>query len=352
MADLARLRAVLLTASMLAVITAVAPTAPAAAAVPHAAATAADCSASIPFAAGQTGFAPGEGESLRVTFAWTAVLPSNCDAEVVIALSTIDPSSGATTAQPPVTAPAAPGSDTVELRAGQYSFQARLVVGGTAGSWTAAQQFTVIPLDFCMFWVRPPAGSPVTGQSLDATSARLSVDLGAQDPLHLKLCGTPAVTATALQDPTAPLVSFPPAASTTVVTGLTPGRTYRWQVRAGDGTVVGTVTVTQPPAPGACQAELQVGTGWSNYHVVNATVTNTAATPLTGWRVSWPTRGTVTQLWNGVLDGASGTQVTTVANAPYNAAVGSGQTTTFGFIVAGGDWSQPNATGLICTPST
>jgi hypothetical protein len=42
-----------------------------------------------------------------------------------------------------------------------------------------------------------------------------------------------------------------------------------------------------------------------------------SAAALSGWRVSWSTQGSVTQVWNGVLAG-SVSPVTTVSNAPYN----------------------------------
>ncbi len=66
--------------------------------------------------------------------------------------------------------------------------------------------------------------------------------------------------------------------------------------------------------------------------------------------MSWSARGTVTQVWNGVLGGDPATQVTTVSNAPYNGAIQPGQATTFGFIVDGGDWSQATPAGLTCVP--
>jgi cellulose binding protein with CBM2 domain len=277
-------------------------------------------------------------------------LPAGCDATVVIALSTV---AGAAPPPGPLTVPAAAGSATETLDApARYAFQAQLVVAGVAGPWSTAQQFTVLPLDYCMGWVRPPSSSPVSGRPLDPTDALLSVDVGPQDPLHVTLCGAPTAIASAVGDPTAPIVRFPAGSTpSAVAAGLTPGRTYRWQVYVND-TVYGTVTVTQPPAAGGCQVDLRVTAAWSTYHVISGTVTAAGSAALTGWRVSWPANGTITQVWNAVLGGDPTAQVTTVGNAPYNGAVPAGQTATFGFVVDGGTWGGVTPAGLTCTPAT
>lgn len=51
------------------------------------------------------------------------------------------------------------------------------------------------------------------------------------------------------------------------------------------------------------------------------------------------------------LPAASASPVTTVDNAPYNGAFVAGQTTAFGFIATGGDWSSASLAGLACTPT-
>ncbi len=354
-----RLRAVLMTVTAIGLLGALAPATTAlagpsvAAASPSAAPT--DCPTPATFDPRVGDISPTNGTqstSFSVSFRWTpVVLPADCDAVVQLLVYTTIPVTGAP-APSPVSVPAASGGYTTILASpARYGFQARLVVNGVAGPWlpSPAQQFTLLPLDYCMGWVHPPSGTPVSGQALDATTAQLSVNVGPQDQLHLQLCGAPAIFAAALDDSTAPTVRFPSGATTATVTGLTPGRTYRWQVYVG-GTVYGTVTITQPPAPGGCLVDLRVVSSWSNQHSVSVTVTAGPAA-LTGWRVSWPAQGSIAQLWNGVLDSDPASQVTTIGNAPYNGALGAGQTTTFGFIANGGDWSSASLTGLTCTPA-
>jgi hypothetical protein len=354
-----RLSAVLLAGSTLALVVAIAPTATAATvtATPVAStSTPVDCPTTAPFDPRVGAIQPTNGTlstSFQVTFGWsTTSWPAGCDATVVIAITATAAPSGAAPPPGPVTVPAIAGTYTTTLNApAQYAFQAQLVVNGVAGPWSPAQQFTLLPLDYCTGWVHPPSGTPVSGQALDPTSARLSVNIGPQDPLHVTLCGTPTAIATAVGDPTAPVVTFPPGSiTTTVVTGLTPGRTYRWTVYVNN-TVYGTVTITQPPTPGGCLVGLQVTGGWSTYHQITATITAAGPAALTGWRVSWASNGTVTQLWNGVLATDPTTSTTTVTNTSYNGPLAPGQTTTFGFIVNGGDWST-TPTGLNCQPAT
>jgi hypothetical protein len=350
-----RLSAILLAGSTVAMtlLVAAAPTAAAAAVSDPTASTpapSADCAPTSSFDPRVRTIEPADGTTgtrFRVTFGWgTTGWAAGCDATVVIALSATAAPAGAPAPASPVTVPAAPGSYTMVLNApARYAFQARLVLNGVAGPWSPTQQFTVLPLDYCLAWAKPPSGTTVSGQALDATSARLSVNIGPQDPLPLTLCGPPSAVAVAVGDSTAPVVTFPPGSGTTVVTGLVPGRTYQWTVYV-TGRAYGTVTITQPPVAGGCRVSLQVTGGWSTYHTVNATVTATGPTTLAGWRVSWPANGTVTQLWNGVLGGDPST--TTVTNTSYNGTIGAGQTTTFGFIVEGGSW---NTTDAVCQPA-
>jgi hypothetical protein len=94
---------------------------------------------------------------------------------------------------------------------------------------------------------------------------------------------------------------------------------------------------------------------WPGGFQASAVITNSAATAVNGWKLTWtwPNSGEViTQLWNGSFT-QSGTAVT-ATNASYNAAIGaSGGTVSFGFL--GNDSGQTTApaafylNGSICS---
>ncbi|MDA0647213.1 PQQ-dependent sugar dehydrogenase [Nonomuraea ferruginea] len=125
------------------------------------------------------------------------------------------------------------------------------------------------------------------------------------------------------------------ATTTFTATGLTPQSTYRFQVRARDAAgnlspVSGTVTVTTTTGgtTGGCAAVATTQTQWPTGYVVQpVTMTNTGTSPITGWRVTvtLPAGHQITGSWNAARSGA------VFENAPYNGALGPGQSTTFGF---------------------
>ncbi|MCK2214695.1 cellulose binding domain-containing protein [Actinomadura sp. ATCC 31491] len=140
-------------------------------------------------------------------------------------------------------------------------------------------------------------------------------------------------------------------------TGLTPGTTYRYQVRARDAAgnlspVSNTVQVTtQPGTPtGGCAAVPTVQTQWSTGYVIQPlTITNTGTTTMNGWTVTFtlPAGHTLTGSWNGTVS-VSG-QTVTVRNVGYNGTLAPGAaTTTFGFQAGrpSGDASFPS--GYTC----
>ncbi|WP_281934957.1 cellulose binding domain-containing protein [Micromonospora sp. AKA38] len=89
---------------------------------------------------------------------------------------------------------------------------------------------------------------------------------------------------------------------------------------------------TPPPGGGTpvCTAVYSVQDQWSSGFVASVNVT-AGSTALTGWRVTLTLAGgaSITSLWNGVANGASGT--VTVANQSYNGQLAAGQSTSFGF---------------------
>ncbi|WP_431934546.1 cellulose binding domain-containing protein [Micromonospora sp. RP3T] len=89
---------------------------------------------------------------------------------------------------------------------------------------------------------------------------------------------------------------------------------------------------TPPPGGGTpvCTAVYSVQDQWNGGFVASVNVT-AGSTALTGWRVTLTLAGgaSITSLWNGVANGASGT--VTVANQSYNGQLAAGQSTSFGF---------------------
>ncbi|MGN9787008.1 fibronectin type III domain-containing protein [Nonomuraea sp. ZG12] len=115
-------------------------------------------------------------------------------------------------------------------------------------------------------------------------------------------------------------------------TGLTPGTTYRYQVRARDAAantspVSSTAQVTTQPgsSTGTCTAVPTVQAQWSTGYVIQPlTITNTATSAITGWTVTFtlPAGHTLTGSWNGGVT-VSG-QTVTIENAAHNGALAPG----------------------------
>jgi endo-1,4-beta-xylanase len=107
-------------------------------------------------------------------------------------------------------------------------------------------------------------------------------------------------------------------------------------------------TTTPPTTPSdtGCTATYQIINSWPGGFQTNVTVTNNGPTTLNGWTVHFTLASgqTITSLWNGVNAGTTGT--VTVTNAPYNATIAPGATTSFGFTGNGG---AATATSVGCT---
>ena len=133
---------------------------------------------------------------------------------------------------------------------------------------------------------------------------------------------------------------------TTIVTAAT--------VLAGSTAVLAT-TLSAHAAAG-CRVKYTVTSQWQGGFGASVDITN-LGDPVTSWQLTWSfTAGqTVTQLWNGTVS-QSGSNVT-VTNAAWNAALGTGATTNFGF---GGTWNNASnpvpgsfaLNGVACTGGT
>ncbi|RIV40908.1 lytic polysaccharide monooxygenase auxiliary activity family 9 protein [Micromonospora radicis] len=102
---------------------------------------------------------------------------------------------------------------------------------------------------------------------------------------------------------------------------------------------------SNPPPAGACSATYRVTSTWSGgfQGEVQVTAGNAA---IQGWRVTW-TYGNgqqVSQAWNATVSSSGNT--VTATNVGYNGSLGSGASTTFGFLGSGSSTSTPT---LTCT---
>lgn len=96
-----------------------------------------------------------------------------------------------------------------------------------------------------------------------------------------------------------------------------------------------TPTPTPTPTPSPTGCTLTIVNQWSGGFQATITVTNPGPSPVTAWRAAFELAGTwaVSSSWSGVWT-RTGTTVT-VANAPWNGALGPNATATAGFVASG-----------------
>ncbi|MBW4702279.1 DUF3237 family protein [Micromonospora sp. RL09-050-HVF-A] len=122
-------------------------------------------------------------------------------------------------------------------------------------------------------------------------------------------------------------------------------------------TLVGVVGVaTSASAATGCRVTYTVSSQWNGGFGANVAVTN-LGDPLNGWQLTWSfTAGQqITQYWNGTVTQNGGR--VTVGNTTWNAALGTGASTSFGFNGSWNNASNPAPTdfalnGTPCTGST
>jgi cellulase/cellobiase CelA1 len=93
-----------------------------------------------------------------------------------------------------------------------------------------------------------------------------------------------------------------------------------------------------------------VQTQWGNGYVIQpVTVANTGTSAINGWTVTFtlPSGHAVTGSWNATLT-VSG-QTVTARSAGHNGALGSGQSTTFGFQASRPNGNTQTPSGYRCT---
>jgi endo-1,4-beta-xylanase len=144
--------------------------------------------------------------------------------------------------------------------------------------------------------------------------------------------------------------------TTAVISGLSPATAYQFSVRArdaaGNTSANGnTVSVTTLPGGGggSCSAVAIVQNQWGNGYVVQpVTVTNTGASAVPGWTVTFtlPAGHTITGSWNAVLT-VSG-QTVTARNLGYNGNLAPGASTSFGFQASRANGNTAVPSGYAC----
>ncbi|MEU6408332.1 family 43 glycosylhydrolase [Microbispora sp. NPDC046933] len=95
-----------------------------------------------------------------------------------------------------------------------------------------------------------------------------------------------------------------------------------------------------PPGSAPCRVAYTVTNQWSGGFGAGVTITNTSASPVNGWTLSWsfPNGQTITQIWNATAS-SSGAQVN-VRNLDYDATIpANGGNVSFGF---NGAWNGAN----------
>jgi len=93
---------------------------------------------------------------------------------------------------------------------------------------------------------------------------------------------------------------------------------------------------------GTCGAAYRVTSTWQGGFQGEVTVRNNGSSTLNGWTVKLGLQSgqTLSNVWNGVNSGTSGT--VSVKNAPYNGSIGGGGSTTFGFVANGNSAATPS----------
>jgi hypothetical protein len=132
------------------------------------------------------------------------------------------------------------------------------------------------------------------------------------------------------------------AAALAVVVGLTTAVAAQQSAAADTVPQRGlTADSVSAAADGACSAALRVVHSWGGGYQGEVTVT--ASSAISDWRVTLTSGITPTQIWNGDLSGS------TVSNVSWNGNLGTGQSTSFGFIGSG---SAPAGAALTCSSNS
>ena len=95
-----------------------------------------------------------------------------------------------------------------------------------------------------------------------------------------------------------------------------------------------TTTPPPPPPPANCSVSYTTPSAWNNGFVADVRITNTGASAVNGWTLSWSFTGDqrITNFWSSTIV-QSGSNVSAV-NAPWNGVINPGGAVNFGFQAA------------------
>lgn len=193
-----------------------------------------------------------------------------------------------------------------------------------------------------------PVASGITASSVNLSWSPSSDNVAVTGYDIFRATGASGTFASVGTSPTASLAN----------TGLTANTNYRYQVRARDAAgnasgfsaAISVTTSNGGGGGGGCAATITVQSQWSNGYVVQPVrVTNTGATSISGWTVTFtlPAGHTITGSWNATLT-ISG-QTVTARGVGHNSALAPGGVGEWGFQAsrANGNTALPGTASCI-----
>jgi len=218
-----------------------------------------------------------------------------------------------------------------------------ITITGTSGAATSSTNVTLTvssPCNTASFTLSPSASAlSVTQGASSNDTITVNASCGFTGSTTLAVSGLPSgVTAVFGTNPTTgtSVVTF--AASSTALAGTSTVTISGTSASLSASTTISLTVVSSTTTAAACTIGYTISSQWSGGFGAAITLTNTGATALTGWTLTWAFANgqTITELWNGA-ETQSGANVT-ITNLSYNGAIPAGGSYTgMGF---NGSWNS------------